>query len=536
MKLQARVQLRRLKRKDRSPFRPRRFAFLLSAVAHILVFGLPPALEELQWLPSMETRQLNYVVTMTSLRREKSLEQKPLYEPELPKIAPVERIGKTPEPQGRIKSERTVVIVQSPRPLSKKQHIWQPETNAELKTEVQAPNIITLRAPARRFEIPRTVSGSSGEQPRTIPLPKVDVRGAALPKGDSAFSQVPRAAPPPPPRKFTPPARPPLLEAPRQEPVIEPMSKMLETGRHGLPSGSLIDKAAQEELAGFKGKLPTRPFQPPPETSGSGTGRGGVGGKEIIEQLPPTIAPGTGGQQDLAVVGLQPEPTVSSIPKGNLPGEFSQAPKLGEPSSGETARADTPRIPGVAVVGSGSGAVPPAPRVSIPQSKVRFEMAAPPYATTTSAPLRPSARTLPATIESVFQGRVVYTLVVPRPDLPEYLGDWIVWFAVQGESADSVPQVRPPFPYKKYEDQYSRAPNNQNSKEEGWVRLRAVLGKDGKLESVNPMGRMDKGLSESAIQDVKTWEFRPATSNGVAVDVEMVLEIPVRLPVQLVQK
>ena len=489
MRLQSSLQDDRVEASDRSPFRPRRYAFLLSAFAHLVVFGIPPALEQLQWLPSMETHQLDYLVTIAPLRREMSQKQEPLYEPRLPKIAPLQRIGKAPEPQGRIKTERETVIVQSPRPVSDKQHIWLPETKTELKKEVPAANVITLRAPVRRFEVPRANSPGSSEQTQAIPLPKVDVSGAAVPKGDSAFSREPELAPPPPLPRFAPPARRPLLQAPRTESSIQPMSQLLETGRRGLPSGSAIERAAEEELRNFEGKPPAMPFRPPPGTGGSGSGGGGAGEKGLIDQPPPMIAGGTGGQRDLAVIGLQPDPSATSIPGGNLPGQFSQAPKLGEPSSGETARADTPRIPGLAVGEDGSGLVPPPARSAIPRPKLLFEMAAPSYAKTTSAPLRPSARTLPAMIESAFQNRIVYTLVVSRPTLPEYTGDWIIWFAVEGEAANQVPQVRPPFPCKKYEVRYVSASDNRNSPEEGWVRMKATLGKDGKVLSVSSIGR-----------------------------------------------
>ncbi len=51
--------------------------------------------------------------------------------------------------------------------------------------------------------------------------------------------------------------------------------------------------------------------------------------------------------------------------------------------------------------------------------------------TTLSVPLRPASRTIPREIDARFQGRLVYTMVVPIENLPDYSGDWILWFAEQ---------------------------------------------------------------------------------------------------------
>jgi hypothetical protein len=69
------------------------------------------------------------------------------------------------------------------------------------------------------------------------------------------------------------------------------------------------------------------------------------------------------------------------------------------------------------------------------------------------------------------------------------------------------------------------------------VQIAAVIGKDGKLSGVsiiNSGSASASTLSSTAqayvVDDIKSWEFTPATRNGAAIDVDAVFDIPFHLP------
>ena len=74
----------------------------------------------------------------------------------------------------------------------------------------------------------------------------------------------------------------------------------------------------------------------------------------------------------------------------------------------------------------------------------------------------------------------VYTTVVPIPKLPQYTGDWIIWFAEQGQTPEAR-QMRAPMPAKKIE---RAADATGGERLEGRVQLAAIVRKDGHLEAI----------------------------------------------------
>jgi len=64
----------------------------------------------------------------------------------------------------------------------------------------------------------------------------------------------------------------------------------------------------------------------------------------------------------------------------------------------------------------------------------------------------------------------------------------------------------------------------------GIVILQAVIDKTGKVRDVEVLKGLPLGVSEAAVAAVKKWKFRPATQNGVAVDVVFNLTVNVRPP------
>jgi TonB family protein len=144
-----------------------------------------------------------------------------------------------------------------------------------------------------------------------------------------------------------------------------------------------------------------------------------------------------------------------------------------------------------------------------------------------SVPLRPSTRTIPAAIDARFRGRNVYTTVIPIENLPAYTGDWILWFAEPEAKPGETPLVRAPIPFRKVEPVTDPPPANQAGRR---VQVAATLDKNGKLKKVSVVTAPVPGLAEAVMTDVTSWEFKPATRNGVAVEVEVVIEIPFNGP------
>ena len=65
------------------------------------------------------------------------------------------------------------------------------------------------------------------------------------------------------------------------------------------------------------------------------------------------------------------------------------------------------------------------------------------------------------------------------------------------------------------------------------MQIAGIIKRDGKIESLTIMRNLSPGIEQAVLQDVASWEFKPATRDGTAVDVDIVLEIPYSLPPQM---
>jgi hypothetical protein len=147
---------------------------------------------------------------------------------------------------------------------------------------------------------------------------------------------------------------------------------------------------------------------------------------------------------------------------------------------------------------------------------------------TLSVPLRPYTRTIPAAMEARFRGRSVYTIVIPIENMPVYTSDWIAWFSEREAKPGETPIVYAPLPQRKLEalDDPTAAHTKQR------IQLAATLSKEGKLSGISLLSNAPAAVGQAAIQDLASWEFKPATRNGAPVDVDIVLEIPFNIVAQ----
>jgi len=385
-----------------------------------------------------------------------------------PDVEPLKKLGTFPRPRG-LELSKQAVIATSPKPKSTQQMIW-----------IQAPKI---------------------EIQKDVPLPNLIARMKSSLPTLSALPTVEPAPPPKPVRTFVPPpasARDPKLPLPSQ--VSE------------LPAApSLGSQEASNAL---------------PPTTGMPSMLPGSAIPTSIAPVAPVPSAGNA-KADIAIASLHPAENASAVmPDGGRPGRFSKAPEKGAPASGDIGKPGAVTVPNLTVTEDKTKLVRVMPDPTRTKAILYTERVRSIPISTLSVPLRPSSRTIPRAVDVRFQGRNVYTMVVPIENLPAYGGDWIVWFAERQPVPGSTPVVRAPLPYRKMEP-IEEAPFSNSA--QARVQISAVLDKDGRLGNLAILIRPSTISEQAVVQDIAAWEFKPATRDGVPVDVEVVIEIPFNL-------
>lgn len=426
----------------------------------------------------------------------------------LPEVSAQKRIGTLPKPRAALKSE-VAIIATAPKPKSTKQFIFQAIPKIEIHQDLPAPNLISRAPmaipappPAPRKFIPKF------DKPNTqgVKSIQINISPPALLGDVNKAQQVQSQALELPQRKeFVPP--PPSEHQPR-------LPIPVETATVPLPSASIAGASpARSALPEGIGAPSFSQGAPPPPPPNVPAGPGNVAGN---------------GKVDVAVVGLHPDK--GPVPDGARPGQFSQAPTVGEVATGEVRGGIG--IPGLTIHDS-RNTVPPPP-VEPPRKVVLYaDRVRSLPVSTLSVPLRPASRTIPGRIDAIFRNRDVYTMVIPIENIAGYNGDWIIWFAERDQKAGGSPTVRAPVPLRKFE---SVEPVPPGARTEIRVQLQAVITKEGKFDRILLLRDLSPALESAVLRDVKSWEFKPATRDGVPVDIDVVLEIPFSLPPQIAQR
>jgi hypothetical protein len=351
---------------------------------------------------------------------------KPPPKKELPEVSAQQRIGTFPQPRAPKKAD-LAIIATSPKPKSVKQFIWQPVPKVEIHQDLPAPNMIARAAmaipapppppqPKPKVDKPDT-QGAKAPQPNiSPPTPNGDVNKAEQTNTQPVEIPKPRKA-------FVPP--PPSQHPPRV--VIPVQTADLPTPDANITGNATARSVLPEGLGApsFSQGAPPPPNAPPGPANQAGNGK-----------------------VDIAVVGLNPNDK-GRVPNGSRPGQFAQAPNVGDIATGEVAGGFG--VPNLTI--HDSKPVAP-PHVEPPRKVVLYSdrLRSLPVSTL-SLPLHPASRTLPASIESRFRGRSVYTIVIPIENIPEYSSDWIIWFTEHDSVNDSATalNVRAPIPLRKFE-------------------------------------------------------------------------------------
>lgn len=263
-------------------------------------------------------------------------------------------------------------------------------------------------------------------------------------------------------------------------------------------------------LAAASGVRTPKPFTAP-EAKRQGAHKG-AGTVPQIGDAPEIPAAGASEVNALALNTLRPALLTGLPPVNNS--QVSAGPRAGAAAN---ASGSGLRIPGILVQPGSHSAAPDA---ESPPSFVATAVA--PLEQTFSAPLAPSARSIPAAIEARFHQRVVYTVVLPMRKAPGYSADWIMWFAERNPEggAASQLQVRAPLPVRK-----TYRAGAASAELTGRIQLAATIDHNGNIGEISRIGTGGSVNYEAAVQDLKSWQFLPALRNRLPIDTDVVLEI-----------
>jgi hypothetical protein len=327
--------------------------------------------------------------------------------------------------------------------------------------------------------------------PKDVPLPDLISR-----IGDKLPAVTPQPPPAAPTEKAAGQENAPVKKIAQFVPPTPAKAPQLEMQMHALEGVTPPDARTTPDAAGLSGALSSipsaRPSAPNPQGQGS---------------------------VDVAVVNKQPkEAAIRALPDGSRAGSFEVASSKGTSTTGAVGGRGL-TIPDLAVRNQAIEKRA-ATKTVLYSERVRTTLTS-----SLSVPLRPSSRMIPSKIDARFQGRNVYTMVIPIENFPEYEGDWIIWFAERtANGGATTPVMRAPTPWRKgvlVESGYAAATRSVR------VLLSGTIGKDGKIEDLALLTSLGSTVQVAVMRDIAAWEFQPATRNGVPVEVDIVAEISI---------
>ncbi|HEY1423757.1 MAG TPA: energy transducer TonB [Candidatus Acidoferrum sp.] len=246
-----------------------------------------------------------------------------------------------------------------------------------------------------------------------------------------------------------------------------------------------------------------------------------------------------------ALIALSATPGPPAPPAGNLSARVSLSPDAKANSSGnsggEHAAVGTNSV-GISIRG---GAPKTANTVSgIGSGKIAMPSMRPNYSRAEAARAEdePAERTAPpnfallapdAKPEAIFARRRVYSMNVNMPNLNSATGSWILNFseirsAPSGPSTSPTGELAEPSPLRKVDPKYPPTLIEENV--EGEVVLYAIIRRDGSVDSIRVVKKLDDQLDANAMRALAQWKFRPAERNGETLELEAIVHIPFHAP------
>jgi TonB family protein len=126
----------------------------------------------------------------------------------------------------------------------------------------------------------------------------------------------------------------------------------------------------------------------------------------------------------------------------------------------------------------------------------------------------------------VFGSKKFYSMVLNMPNLSSTVGSWVVRYAELNPTADKV-DLSAPVATKKVDPAYPA--ELMRDRVEGTVVLYAIIRADGNVDSIRVLDTADARLNPVAMLALSRWHFRPGTKQGVAVDIETVVQVPFKI-------
>ena len=437
---------------------------------------------------------------------------------DLPAVRPLEASAERKPLRAEVKARQEIVASAKDAP-KRTQMVWMPAPELKETKPVELPNILAIRLPemARAFVPPPE---------KKLPTAKIDLPADApqlQPKLDPVkLADAQKIAKPfvPPPTKV--PVKVAEVVAPTEAPQFEAKS-----------NSPALD---------YSFKAPARPFTAPPAKAAPNSGK-----QPTLETPPDLIA--NSRDLNLAVVGLNPSIN-PAIPTNSSPAQFSAGPKVrleGAVSAGDGKGINVPDLfiaaakdgtkdgaPG----SSGNGksdliaqafAAPTSPMSLRAAARLAEPRAAVPSLPKDDSPpaSRAGAVKVSGAPEKRFTGRDVYMMAIQMPNLTSYSGSWLMWYADRTARETGLAPVAPPEPRRKVDPKY--VASAAADRVEGKVQLACVIGKDGRVSTVELVRGLDDRLNQTAEEALAKWEFTPATRQGEPVEVDVLVEIPFRL-------
>lgn len=402
--------------------------------------------------------------------------------------------------------EKQYRLLPLPAPSAKKKIQWY-----ELRRAI--PEI----APEHRYGPSETPQGEKG--PRTLivhspnPISTRQVilqadRPAPLPADVPAPDMVVTRVKPEP-KKFVPPSPQPDQPAPEPPKPLEPAPLL-----NALPASERLGP----EFSAIK--LPPRRFVPPTATRAP---------KPPAPAIPvaPTLTALPEGIQAVVANVIPPDRLIIALPEGSRPAQIANAPEPGPVSSGVSPDS-APKIADLVSRGAPGNAPPAISTAPRPAPVVVKETVFRSLPRTMAAPLRPSSRVIPPAVEAQFANRNVYTFVIPDVGLPEYSGDWVLWFAEDTSTLGEFARISAPVPARKYAPS-ADVPLGADTFAGGAIQIAARIDSSGRVSAARVLrGPSSEAFRRRAADELQTWEFEPALRNGSPIAVDVVLELPFR--------
>jgi TonB family protein len=424
----------------------------------------------------------------------------------LPDVSPTAARRPAKPPRADVKMASQEIVAAAAKARRARQFVWQPAPKLELRTDLQSPNVLAIRAPhaepppkPKLFVPPPEAPPPIGDAPMLAAPPEIrtarNVSGAANLPG-----MQPAKAPP---RTFV---------APRAaRPVDKPASAL-----PALPDVPVVLAAAKPAMAA-------------PPILGSGVAKPSPFGSPLPE--PPALPESASASAvSMAIVGLNPSANAPApSPEGSRNAQFSAAPQ-----PRRTGATDGPAddailtVPGLLIRSGVPDAKPALMARASPTSpeNLRAAVRSSLPATSIAGP-HPAAIRVSSAPDPLWSGRDTYAMSVQMPNITSYTGSWLIWFAERREDSGAGGVLSPPVPLHKVDPKYF--PAAMADRVEGKVRLAAVIRKNGRVDSVRLLQHLDDRLDQSAQEAIDKWQFAPALRNGQPVDVDALIEIPFRL-------